>query len=222
MSSNSIIYGIGGIVIGFAIGFFVMNSINREGISEKQRDSRQAMAVGPDSVKPISPEVEDALEQARSKPQNYDLQIAAGDICMKIGRYDNALDFYQAARKLRPKEFQSIVKVGNGFFENKKYANAQELYKKALEMKPDDVAVRTDFGLTFIMQEPPDVDRAIREFNRALESDPRHAIALQNLAIAFRSKGDTESMNKTLARLEKVEPDNPVIKTFRETQRESK
>src|SRR6266704_7088227 len=46
--------------------------------------------------------------------------------------------------KQNPKDFDSIVELGNINFDQKNYDDAINLYKKALEVRPDDLSLRTD------------------------------------------------------------------------------
>src|SRR5206468_8641846 len=81
--------------------------------------------------------------------------------------------------------------------------------------KPDDVNVRTDLGLTFLLREPANLDRAITEFRASLERDPKHLQTLQNLTVALTRKGDAAQARSVLAKLEEVSPGNPALTSLR-------
>ena len=52
-------------------------------------------------------------------------------------------------------------------------------YEAALKTRPDDVGLITDLGLTYYLQQPPDLERAAAQFERSLAKDPKHERALQ-------------------------------------------
>ncbi|MEJ7713883.1 MAG: tetratricopeptide repeat protein [Pyrinomonadaceae bacterium] len=73
-------------------------------------------------------------------------------------------------------------------------------------MKPNDVNVRTDLGLTFVFRKPEKYDRAIAEFRKSLEVNPKHEQTLQNLAFALAQKQDMTEAQAVLKKLEEVNP----------------
>src|SRR6188474_3789957 len=54
--------------------------------------------------------------------------------------------------KQNPKDFDSIVELGNINFDQRNFADAVNLYKKALEVRPDALNVRTDMGTALFYQ----------------------------------------------------------------------
>lgn len=226
MQKDKLLFGIGGLFIGAVIGFMLANSLNRYGLQYQQPTGQSAatssnMALPPDHP-PIGgsgdqrgggavPEVAAAIEKARQNPQDFEAQMTAGDLYYQIQRFQDATKFYEAANKLRPEDAEPIVKLGNALFDAEQYEQAEKWYLKALQMRPKDVNVRTDLGLTFYLREPRDIDRAIKEYQTSLSIQPEHEMTLQNLAIAFREKGDKENEQKTIEKLKKVNPNNPVV-----------
>ena len=229
MTTDRLLFGIGGIVIGFAIGFLFANSVNRSaslGANSSIASNTSAISnsVLPPNHPPISqgsddssesggalPEVTAAIEKARREPDNFEAQMTAGDLYYQIQRYDDALKFYEIANRLRPSDSESVLKIGNTNFDAERYEEAEKWYQAALKKNPRDVNVRTDLGLTFYLRTPRDVDRAIKEYDAALAIEPESEIALQNLALAQIEKNDANGLEKTLDKLEDVNPKNPVL-----------
>jgi tetratricopeptide (TPR) repeat protein len=71
-------------------------------------------------------------------------------------------------------------------------------------------------GLTFLLRQPPNYDRAIQEFTRSLNKEPNHPQTLQNLTIAYTKIGDAAKAKETLARLERLDATNPALSKLRE------
>ena len=86
----------------------------------------------------------------------------------------------------------------------------------ALARKKDDFLVRTDYGLTFFLGEPKDIERAIKEYKTSLAINPNHEQTLQNLAVAYSEKKDVEGLKETIGKLEKVNPNNKIIQRLKE------
>jgi tetratricopeptide (TPR) repeat protein len=225
MNTEKILFGIGGLIIGVIVGFLFANSVNRsasEGLNTTDATVSQNPSLPPDHP-PISqpsdgsaqggalPQVTEAIEKARRSPGDFEAQMTAGDLYYQIQRFDEAADFYRKASDLRPNEIEPVIKLGNTNFDAERYEEAERWYSTVLKRTPNDVNVRTDLGLTFFLRQPRDVDRAIKEFNEALALQPDSEIALQNLSLAYAEKNDNENLQKTLARLAEVNPNNPVV-----------
>jgi tetratricopeptide (TPR) repeat protein len=171
------------------------------------------------------PQVQAAIEKAKQNPQDYEAQMTAADLYYQIRRFDEAATFYEAAAKIKPSEKEPLVKLGDSYFDaaetaaenndqqtaNTKFPIAEKWYAEVLAKDPKDINVRTDLGLTFFLRQPRDIDRAIKEYKASLAIDPKHEISLQNLAIAYKEKGDTAGYQKTLDELRGVNPKNPIF-----------
>jgi tetratricopeptide (TPR) repeat protein len=217
-----------GLIVGLVIGFLAANSINRSAIS--QSDTAQTQTNAPFvnqqtqssdikeqqlPSKPL-PEVSEKLDKAKNEPNNFDAQMEAGNLYIKIEAFDQAREFYNRAEQLKPSDYEKIVQLGNGFFDAGKYEKAEKWYEQALAKKPDDVNVRTDLGITFVEREKPDLDRAIKEFQTSLETNPRHEPTLYNLAVAYLKKEKFEETREVLRQLEDVNPQGQLAERLKQ------
>jgi tetratricopeptide (TPR) repeat protein len=227
MNKDRVIFGIVGLVFGLIIGFMAANRLNREGPTAPTAAATSTSATASNSSLPPNhppigqsgnstsggavPEVTAAIEKARQNPEDYEAQMTAGDLYYQIQRFSDAAKFYEAANRIKPNEGEAIIKLGNSLFDGEQYEQAAKWYEKALQQRPKDVNVRSDLGLTFFLREPREIDRAIKEFQASLAIEPNHEMTLQNLAIAYSEKGDKENAEKTVERLKKVNPENPLV-----------
>jgi tetratricopeptide (TPR) repeat protein len=216
---NYLLVGAVCLVIGFFAGFFVSNNINRNAAlppntaqttAPFQNQQTQVASVKEPSGA-MMPDVTETLDQAKNQPENFDAQMKAGDMYQKIRNLEKAAGFYDAAAALKPTEREKQVRLGNAFFDIRQFEKAEAFYNQALEKKSDDAAVRTDLGITFVERPNPDYDRAIKEFQTSLQSDPRHEPTLYNISIAYKRKGDAANAQKYLAQLEQANPNSPLI-----------
>lgn len=222
MSKDNILFGIIGVLLGFIVGFLFANSANNRApapraatnTSAAQGSQLPSNAVADQSAVPQ--EMKDALQKAKSEPNNFDAQMRAAKQLYDTRMYDQAIEFLVQANQLRPDDYDTITALGNTYFDAGRFEQAEKWYTTALAKKPDDVNVRTDLGLTFFFRTPRDIERAIKEFRTSLQRDPNHEPTLINLIIVLTEKGDTKEAQATLAQLEKLNPNNAALPKLRE------
>jgi tetratricopeptide (TPR) repeat protein len=232
MNKENILFGIIGLVAGLVIGFMFANSVNRAGVETAAQSAPTQMSqnsnmppghpdIG-DRNNPTAsqmaniPEVQQALEKAKAEPGNYDAQMKAAGFNYQIGKYEEAIEILQRANKLKPAEVAPLIMIGNSYFDMDKFADAEKFYVDALTKTPNDISVRLDLGLTFVLRDKPDYDRAIEEFNKSLALDPKHLQTLQNLTVAYVKKGDAVNARATLAKVEAIDPQNDALARLKE------
>ena len=91
-----------------------------------------------------------------------------------------------AALKADPKNAETLVQLGNLYYDNRVYSQAIEYYTRALELRPNDPNVRTDLGTAFWYSGFP--DKAVAEYQKSLSVNPTHPNTLFNLGVV-RSEG---------------------------------
>ncbi|HEY0376370.1 MAG TPA: tetratricopeptide repeat protein [Pyrinomonadaceae bacterium] len=232
MSKENILFAIIGVLLGVIVGFMFATSLNRQGqvrpaAAAPAMESVPASAELPENHPPISadagPETqagdagEDAalIESAAAAPDDFDAQMKAAEVHYRNRRFDEAIELLARANQLRPESRETVVALGNANFDSGRYEAAEKWYTAALVKDPKDINVRTDLGLTFLVREPSDPDRAIQEFRRSLQINPRHEQTLQNMAVALLKKGGYAEADSTLKKLAEVNPTNPSLDKLR-------
>jgi tetratricopeptide (TPR) repeat protein len=229
MKKDNILFGVFGLIVGLVVGFVFANSVNKTGPSTNAAQTTASANTSSNPALPADhpplgtqagstnpsagaiPQVMESIEKAKQQPQNYEAQMTAADLYYQIQRFEDAAKYYEAAAKLKPAEAEPMIKAGNAYFDAEKYEIAETWYAKALEKEPRNLGVRTDYGLTFYLRTPRDVDRAVKEYKAALAIDPNHEITLQNLALAYAEVKDTANLRTTIDKLRSVNPKNPAI-----------
>jgi tetratricopeptide (TPR) repeat protein len=230
MTKDNIFYSIIALLLGLIVGFMVANSINRSWALPTQGP---AAAAGSQDLPPGHPSVPTggatadqpdpqameavraAVSLAKNEASNFDAQMKAAELSYSVQRYEQAIEFLKRANQLRPDDYETVVALGNAYFDAEAYEDAEKWYAAALVQKPDEVNVRTDLGLTFMFRKSPDLGRAIQEFRRSLELNPNHMQTLQNMTVALTRSGRAEEAQATLDKLEAVNPNNPALQTLR-------
>ncbi len=211
---RNLVFGIVGLVIGLAIGFFASNSLNRQTDVSAAGAPPQAAPPAPNQSSgngAMLADVDQMIQKAETEPENFSAQMRTGDMYAQIGKFDKAVEFYKRGILLKPDDFNANVVLANALFDSQRFEEASDYYAKAVRINDKDVNARTDLGTTFVERQTPDYERAIREFNAALEIDPKHEATLYYLGIAYFRKGDKGNADKMLAELEKANPTSSLI-----------
>ena len=223
MSRENILFAVVGLLLGYVIAFHLVFHFNQREPAAQGRLASSAGAAGGAAVptndvkdrQRLASAAESAAQAAREAPKDFDAQMRAGNAALEAGDSEGAIDFLTRAVELRPDASDAVVRLGHAYFEAKRYETAERWYSEALKKKPDDVDVRSDLGLTFFLREPPETERALAEFRRALEYDPQHVPTLHNLTLVQMKTGDLTGAETSLARLEKLDPEGNNVPLLR-------
>lgn len=162
-----------------------------------------------------STQLQNAMDTADRNPQDFDAQMAAVAAFYQTGAYEKAVVYINRALKIKPTHADALTAMGDTKYDMGDFTEAAKFYERSLLQRPDDVNVRTDLGNTYFRREPPNYDRAIAEYRKALAINPKHEKTLQNLAVAALRKGDKQSARDALDRLAAVNPANPALASLR-------
>jgi tetratricopeptide (TPR) repeat protein len=221
-----------GILLAFAVGFLIANALNRSQISNLLAENAR-LTNGQKDLKENSnkqdiseKEIADSILKAEKNPKDFSLQKGLGLALSKLAMYkqdpalfEKAEALLDRAHELNANDYEVMVSLGNVNFDlgqiNKdsvRNTKARRIYKKALGKNPNDVNVITDYGLTFLLTMPPDLDRAKTELAKTLALDPKQERALQYMTRTQIEIGNFEEADGYLKRLKEVNPANPGLK----------
>ncbi len=230
MTNRSILIAVAACFAGFVGGFMFANSLNRSELAAKTSPETAANAQqAPDRSNAgttLSPEeIKAKVSLADQNPSDFTLQKNLG---LSLYRYaslkqdasilPDAIRIMQRALDLDAADRDLQIGLGNAHFdvgyfnkENKAFELAREFYAKALERVPDDVDVRTDVALSYYLQNPPDLNNAVAEFEKGLAINPKHERSLQFLVQMYANRNEMEKASQTLDRLKAANPSNKAI-----------
>lgn len=231
MTKDNILFSIIGVLLGIIVGYVFATNINRQDSVRRAPAGRTIgeMAEGSELPENHPPIAENAssdqaegssadaalVERAQAAPDDFEAQMQAAAAHYRHRRFDEAIKLLMRANQLRPDSYEAIVALGNANFDAGRYETAEKWYTAALVKNPKDINVRTDLGLAYLFREPQDVDRAIKEFRRSLELDPRHEQTLQNMVVALVKKGNFSEAEIVLSKLSEVNPGNQSLTKLR-------
>jgi cytochrome c-type biogenesis protein CcmH/NrfG len=82
-----------------------------------------------------------------------------------------------------PKNFEAWVQLGNDYFDTRQPQKAIDAYTRALEIRPNSPNVLTDQGVMY--RDLGQFDKAIANFQKANQLDPKHVQSLFNLGVVY-------------------------------------
>jgi len=109
--------------------------------------------------------------------------------------------------KKDPKNLPAWVELGNLYFDTDQPKEAIDAYTRYLAVKPDNADIRTDMGIMY--RKLGQFDKAIEEFRKAAQSDPKHANSRYNTGLVLlHDKGDMKGAIKAWEDYLKVDPNS--------------
>lgn len=242
MNSSSIAFIALALIAGFAGGFLLANKLNSSEIASLRAQAGQQPSANSNKAQDSndstisSEELKAKITEADKNPTNLTYQKSLG---ISLYRYasmkqDNdllaeAIRILTRANGIDGKDFDILVALGNAHFDvaffkkdAAEFQIARDLYIKALDQKPGDADVRTDFGLTYFLQEPPAYDKAVTELQQVIAANPKHDRAMQFLVQTYVKQGKIAEAEKLLSKIIELNPTNPTITDLRSQISEAK
>ena len=238
--SKNILFCALGIIVGFFVGFFVVNSITRPGarVSAARANSGDAGPLKPEQMSgqlppghpdigggaagdetaataaSTSAEAQAAMDKADRAPKDFGAQVEAGRVFYGLRDYDRAALYTGRALAIRGNDFDALVLAGNTKYDAGDFAAAATFYERALALKPDSPDVRTDLGNTYFNRK--DYDRALAEYRKSVAFDPNHLNSWKNIAAAALAKGDKAAAGEAVSKLSALAPQSPETEAYRQ------
>ncbi len=233
--TKNILYSLVGIILGFFIGFTIANFSGRPRLGAPTVNTAAGRPVDPargdgqlppghpnpndgrgaGDVAAASAQAQAAMDAADRNPQDFTAQITAAATFYQLEAFGKAELYLNRALALKPNDPDALTGMGHTKYDTGDYIGAATYYEKILAQRPTDADVRADLGSTYSKRTPPDYDRAIAEYRKALEIEPSHEQALVRLADAAIHKGDKATAREAIDKLAAVNPSNPALSSLR-------
>jgi cytochrome c-type biogenesis protein CcmH/NrfG len=145
-----------------------------------------------------------AAATTRQEP-NAQPQAASSDVQAAVAQAVAPL--LDAVNK-NPNDYDSLVKLGDVFYDGQQFPSAIQYYERALKIHPENPDVRTDMGTAYWYS--GNADEAITEMELSLKYRPGHPQTLFNLGwIRWQGKADPKGAVADWEQLLKANPDYP-------------
>jgi cytochrome c-type biogenesis protein CcmH/NrfG len=181
------------LVIGIAVGYFARGSAPTAAAPETAQASTAAAPAGMGGAPAMAagqlPGI-GSQQQSGSSPEV--LAQAAQPMLTKL--------------QANPKDSDTLIQLGNLYYDGQAYPQAIDYYGKALEINPKNADVITDLGTAYWYTGNP--DKAIDEFQKSLAIRPNHPGTMFNLGIVkWQGKKDPAGAVVVWEQLLKTNPD---------------
>jgi tetratricopeptide (TPR) repeat protein len=140
------------------------------------------------------------------EPDNADALSELAALHHALRRFDRALPLLTRLRQLRPDDPQVAADIGRCLSGLRRYAEAEPQLRAALAGRDD---ANTRYDLALVLDRTGRVREAITEYRRALDRNPSHRGALNNLGIALARGGRLADALQQFERLVTADPGNP-------------
>lgn len=112
------------------------------------------------------------------------------------------------AVKKDPTDYDSLVKLGNLFYDAQRFPEAIQYYERSLAIHPENPDVRTDMGTAYWYS--GNADKALAAMGTSLKYRPGHPQTLFNLGwVRWQGKADPKGAIEAWQQLLKLNPDYP-------------
>jgi tetratricopeptide (TPR) repeat protein len=216
-------------LVAFVGGFLLANNLNRSE-TERLRSELEAAksSANSDSQSDASlsdDEINAKIAEAEDNAQNVQFQKGLGIALYRYGAMkqdasviERSIPILERANRLDPKDADVLTALGNAHFDvgyykkdNDAFVRSRTFYESASKIRPEDVELIADIGLTYYLQQPPDLERAAAEFARSLSKDRKHEKSLQFYIQTLVKQNKHEQASEQLAKLREVNPQNSSI-----------
>ncbi|HSE34142.1 MAG TPA: tetratricopeptide repeat protein [Pyrinomonadaceae bacterium] len=126
--------------------------------------------------------------------ERFEEMLAKGNDARDGRKFAEAEEAYQGAAKLKPRDARAVYGLGNVYADQQRWENAETAYRSAVEFAPKDVDALV--ALSVVLTQPRvGADNAKRYVEaesfarRAVQIDPKHAVAWDRLGVALQSRG---------------------------------
>ena len=109
-----------------------------------------------------------------------------------------------------PRSAEAYYGLGSAYLQQQKSADARQCFERVLELQTTYPGTLPNAwnNLGILSAREGNIDAAIQQFNRALQIDAEHSIALQNLGSAYRQKKDWPAAKQALDRALALNPED--------------
>ena len=140
--------------------------------------------------------------------RNY---LSLGSIFFQRGYIESAGEFFQSALKDDPSSAEALYGIGSVYLKQDKINQAKECFERAAKLTATypETAPNVWNNLGLIAARDRDTANAITYFRQALQLDPDHFVALENLGNAYKQEKRWEEARQTLERALAIKPADP-------------
>jgi tetratricopeptide (TPR) repeat protein len=143
MQKEKLLYGLIGVLIGVIVGYLGTDALNQKYATTAEANAPMANSVlmSGGAEDGAQNDVMAVIEQARKEPENFDAQLQAGNLFAQINRFDQAVEFYERARKVKPQDEQLLQRLTAALLGKGDKAAARTAFQQLERVNPKNSAL---------------------------------------------------------------------------------
>lgn len=148
------------------------------------------------------------------KPDSFTLRVDIGKICAELKEYSEAIEFYEKALIINPKEVGLNLSIGLAYSKKGDFDSAISCYEKILNHEDNSKDFRkikagAYLNIANIHYGQNNFDKAIELLKKSIELNSDYIDAYLNLANCYNAKNDNEKAINSLNAALKIDNENP-------------
>jgi predicted O-linked N-acetylglucosamine transferase (SPINDLY family) len=145
------------------------------------------------------------LQILQADPEQVDALHLLGVLAGQTGRMDQAMDYLQAAVRLRPGLAAAHGNLGNVYRSQGKLPEAVASFEQAVRLQPGFALAHSNLGNA--LREQGRLAEAVDHLQQALRLRPESAAAHYNLGLAFQMQGRLDEAQASYQQAVRLQPD---------------
>ena len=145
------------------------------------------------------------FEYMLSKAPNAPLHYSLGNAYLNLGRYQDAVEAYKQAIKIKPDYADAHYYLGNAYDKLGRYQEAIEAFGQAIKIKPDYAEAHYNLGLAY--GKLGRYQDAVESYKQTVRIKPDYAKAYINLGISYYKLGRYQDAVEPYKQAIRIKPD---------------
>jgi len=158
-------------------------------------------------------DAEAVLREANAfNPESFRIMTALGILMIDNGRFDEAIGLLEKSLAIIDFDPETWNYLGVAYWNKERYDQALEAYRRALSLDLNYPIVFNNRGSLYLSRylkgrQAKDLARALEDFRKAVELDPKYASAWNGLGVGLRQSGDIDGAIAAWKKAVEFKPD---------------
>jgi Tfp pilus assembly protein PilF len=146
-------------------------------------------------------------------PKATGVQMGIGEVMLRLGHLGKAREFLKHEFELKPQDWETIENLGQLMLDAGMIPEARACFEKLVDEDGNDADYH--HGLSVCMFAQGEMEAGMAECERTLSLDPRHVLAMHNMALASAHRRDWLAAKYFLRKARRIAPDDEELKKLR-------
>ena len=152
------------------------------------------------------------MEEVKSAVLTYDDMVQKGNELYKLGRYNEAVDYFTKATIMKPDDYLTMLKVGNIYNLIGDEEKAMLFYEHSVEVNSEYADGWFNLGLMYAKVKRP--NDSIKCFEKVIKLTPDYPYSYYALGMAYETIGDRFNAVENYTLYKGFETDEKMLQTI--------